>query len=45
MLSNYVAAPYRELAERLGAREFFDKTSELERVRRVITERAAATTH
>jgi DNA-binding NarL/FixJ family response regulator len=45
MLSNFVADPYRQLAERLGARDFFDKSSELERVRRIITERAAATTH
>jgi DNA-binding NarL/FixJ family response regulator len=45
MVSNFVAAPYRELAERLGARDFFDKTTELERVRQVITERAVATTH
>jgi len=44
MLSNFVAEPYRELAERLGARAFFDKTSDLERVRRIITERVAATT-
>ena len=45
MISNFVAEPYRELAERLGARDFFDKSSDLERVRRIITERAAATTH
>lgn len=45
MLSNFVAEPYRELAERLGAREFFDKTGDLERVRRVIAERAAAAMH
>jgi len=45
MLSNFTAAPYRELAERLGARDFFDKTTELERVRRIITERAAVATH
>jgi DNA-binding NarL/FixJ family response regulator len=45
MLSNFVADPYRQLAERLGARDFFDKSSDLERVRRIITERAAATTH
>ena len=45
MLSNFVAEPYRELAERLGARDFFDKSSELERVRELIIERAAATTH
>jgi DNA-binding NarL/FixJ family response regulator len=45
MLSNFTATPYRELAERLGARAFFDKSTELERVRRIIAERAAATTH
>ena len=45
MLSNFVAEPYRELAERLGAREFFDKSSELDRVRRVIAERAATAVH
>jgi hypothetical protein len=45
MLSNFVAEPYRELAERLGARDFFDKSSDLERVRRVIAERAAAAVH
>ena len=45
MISNFVAEPYRELAERLGARDFFDKSRELERVRRVITERAAAAVH
>ena len=45
MISNFVAEPDRELAERLGAREFFDKSSELDRVRRVIAERAAAAVH
>ena len=45
MLSNFVAQPYRELAERLGARDFFDKSSELDRVRNVITARAAETVH
>ena len=42
MLSNFTAHPYRELAERLGARAFFDKSRELECVRALITERAAA---
>jgi DNA-binding NarL/FixJ family response regulator len=42
MISNFVADPYRELAERLGARDFFDKSRDLERVRQIITERAAA---
>src|SRR5688572_6832648 len=41
MLSNFSADPYRQLAERLGARDFFDKTKEFERVRDVITTRAA----
>jgi DNA-binding NarL/FixJ family response regulator len=33
MLSNFAADPYRQLAERLGARGFFDKTREFGRVR------------
>jgi len=33
MLSNHSADPYRQLAERLGARGFFDKTKDIERVR------------
>ena len=41
MLSNFSADPYRQLAARLGAREFFDKSKELERVRELITQRAA----
>lgn len=45
MISNFVAEPYRELAERLGARDFFDKSRELDRVRRVIAKRAAAAVH
>ena len=40
-LSNYAAYPYRQLAETLGARGFFDKSKEFERVREVITGRAA----
>ena len=35
MLSNFSADPYRQLARRLGARDFFDKTKELERVREI----------
>ena len=42
MLSNFTADPYRELAERLGARGFFDKTTEIERMRETIARRAAA---
>jgi DNA-binding NarL/FixJ family response regulator len=41
MLSNFSADPYRQIAERLGARDFFDKSTELERARSVITARAA----
>lgn len=41
MLSNFAAEPYRSLAERLGAREFFDKSTEFDRVRQLIAERAA----
>ena len=41
MLSNFAADPYRQLAERLGAREFFDKSRDLERVRQLLADRAA----
>src|SRR5512134_1807265 len=40
MLSNLSADPYRQLAERLGACDFFDKSKELERVCELITQRA-----
>jgi DNA-binding NarL/FixJ family response regulator len=40
-LSNFSAFPYRQLAETLGARGFFDKTNELERVREMVAERVA----
>src|SRR5690349_5708089 len=33
MLSNYSSDPYRQIAERFGARAFFDKTRDFERVR------------
>jgi len=36
MLSNYSSDPYRQIAERFGARAFFDKTREFERVRDVV---------
>lgn len=42
MLSNFASDPYRQLAGKLGARGFFDKSSEFERVRDVIAQRAAA---
>jgi DNA-binding NarL/FixJ family response regulator len=41
MLSNFASEPYRRHAERLGARGFFDKSNEFERVRDVVAERAA----
>ena len=36
MLSNYSSDPYRQIAERFGARAFFDKTKDFERVRDVV---------
>ncbi len=42
MLSNFATEPYRRLAERLGARGFFDKTTELERMRDAVAARAAS---
>jgi DNA-binding NarL/FixJ family response regulator len=44
MLSNFIAYPYRQLAERLGARGFFDKSKDFERVRDIVAKRAAAVT-
>jgi len=41
MLSNFASEPYRRYAETLGARGFFDKTSEFERVRETLAQRAA----
>lgn len=41
LLSNFAADPYRQLASRLGARDFFDKSKEFERVRDIIRQRAA----
>jgi DNA-binding NarL/FixJ family response regulator len=46
MLSNFTASPYRQAAGRLGARGYFDKSKDFERVRDLIAGRAAAnTTH
>lgn len=42
MLSNYSSDPYRQIAERFGAKAFFDKSREFERVRDLVAERAAA---
>ena len=41
MLSNFASEPYRRLAERLGARDFFDKSGEFQRVRDMVVHRAA----
>lgn len=45
MLSNFAAPPYRELAASLGAQGFFDKTTEIRRLRQTMAERAALSTH
>jgi DNA-binding NarL/FixJ family response regulator len=42
LFSNHSSYPYRQLAERLGARGFFDKSSEFNRMRDVVQMRAAA---
>ena len=42
MLSNFATQPYRRLAAELGARDFFDKSTEFERVRDLIAKRAAS---
>jgi DNA-binding NarL/FixJ family response regulator len=44
MLSNFASEPYRRHAERLGAAGFFDKSSEIERVREVVAKHAEAQT-
>ena len=43
MLSNFAAGPYRQLAGRLGARGFFDKSTEFGRVRDAIMNPAEKT--
>jgi DNA-binding NarL/FixJ family response regulator len=45
MLSNFASEPYRRHAERLGARGFFDKSTEFDRVRDVLAQRAAVPVH
>jgi DNA-binding NarL/FixJ family response regulator len=39
MLSNFASEPYRRHALRLGARGFFDKLNEMERVRDMVAQR------
>jgi DNA-binding NarL/FixJ family response regulator len=45
VLTNFASEPYRRLAERLGAREFFDKSTELGRLRASLAARAAKSMH
>jgi two-component system, NarL family, response regulator DevR len=45
MMSNFSSEPYRRHAERLGARGFFDKTTEFERLREAIVQRAVVLQH
>lgn len=42
LFSNFDAYPYRQLAERLGARGFFDKSREFDSMRELIAQRAAS---
>ena len=41
MLSNFASEPYRRHAERLGARGFFDKSTDFDRLRDLVAQRAA----
>jgi len=41
-LTNFAAFPYRDLAERLGAKGFFDKSRDFDVMRDVVARRAAA---
>jgi DNA-binding NarL/FixJ family response regulator len=40
MLSNFASEPYRRQAERLGARGFFDKSTDFNRLRELVAQRA-----
>ena len=42
MLTNFASESYRSAAERLGARGFFDKTTEFERLRESLAQRAVS---
>lgn len=44
VLSNFVMEPYQRLATRLGASAFFDKTTQIEAMRDLLTQRAAQNT-
>jgi DNA-binding NarL/FixJ family response regulator len=41
MLTSFATEPYRQLAVRLGAQDFFDKARDFERVRDIIAARSA----
>ncbi|HUK04438.1 MAG TPA: response regulator [Burkholderiales bacterium] len=45
LFTNFAADAYRQLAERLGARGFIDKSKEFERVHDLIAQRRNATRH
>jgi DNA-binding NarL/FixJ family response regulator len=45
LFTNFAADPYRQLAERLGARGFIDKSREFERVHDVIVQHRAVAAH
>ena len=42
MLSNFASEPYRRHAARLGARGFFDKSTDFERLRELVAQGAAS---
>jgi DNA-binding NarL/FixJ family response regulator len=42
LFSNFSAYPYRQLAERLGAKDFFDKSKEFGLMREAVARRAAS---
>lgn len=45
LFTNFAADPYRQLAERLGARGFIDKSREFQRVHDVIVQHRSITRH
>ena len=45
VFSNFSTAACRQLASNLGARGFFDKTTEIDRLRQTMAERAAQSMH
>ena len=45
MLSNFDAGPYRQMAARLGAKGYFDKSNDMQRVRDLVAGHAAHHTH